>query len=261
MVTVRGGHRIGTMFGPYEVHSVIARGMAKDPAKRFASAGEFAAAANAAVTAPRPQPQQTREFPTHWPPAPAQQRRGMGSVQLVMAGAAVGLLLMAVAVSLWLMLKPNRNTAPSAPEATPLTTTTEPPSSKTSDESTATSRPSSTTSTTTSQQSVSNVPGADAQGFVNSSARCDSGNPAAAMARTDQSVLVVCQAEPGKFYYRGQRLSDGASLELANAARSPGGWDVTNPADGTRYLIRPDQLTITNGRVSEVEQMVQYASS
>jgi serine/threonine-protein kinase len=57
------------------------------------------------------------------------------------------------------------------------------------------------------------------------------------------------------------RVSDGASLELANPQRNSDGWDVTNPADGTRYVIRPDKLTITNGRVSEVEPMVQYASS
>jgi hypothetical protein len=81
------------------------------------------------------------------------------------------------------------------------------------------------------------------------------------MARTTKSVLVVCQAGPGNFYYRGVRLSDGASIELANAVRSSGGWDVTNPADGTRYEIRPDSLTIANGRVSETEPMVQYVSS
>ena len=81
------------------------------------------------------------------------------------------------------------------------------------------------------------------------------------MARTTKSVLVVCQAGPGSYYYRGVRVSDGANIQLANAARSSGGWDVTNPADGTQYVIRPDALTITNGRVSETEPMVGYASS
>jgi serine/threonine-protein kinase len=80
------------------------------------------------------------------------------------------------------------------------------------------------------------------------------------MARTTKSLLVVCQTGRGNFYYRGLRLSDGASIELANAVRASGGWDVTNPADGTRYLIRPAQLTITNGRATEVEAMVNYAS-
>ena len=81
------------------------------------------------------------------------------------------------------------------------------------------------------------------------------------MARTTKSLLVVCQAGPDNFYYRGTRLSDGASLELPNAVRNGDGWSVTNPADGTVYLIRPDQLTISRGVVSEAEPMVQYASS
>jgi serine/threonine-protein kinase len=49
--------------------------------------------------------------------------------------------------------------------------------------------------------------------------------------------VVVCQAGPGNFYYRGVRLSDGASIELDGAVRSSGGFDVTNPADGTRYPV------------------------
>ena len=82
------------------------------------------------------------------------------------------------------------------------------------------------------------------------------------MARTTQSVLVVCRAGPGDFYYRGVRLSDGAGIELANAVRSSGGFDVTNPTDGTRYQIRPDALTITppDGR-AVTEPMVHYATS
>jgi hypothetical protein len=81
------------------------------------------------------------------------------------------------------------------------------------------------------------------------------------MARTTKSVLVVCRAGPGDFYYRGVRLSDGASIELADAVRSSGGYDVTNPADGTRYQIRPDTLKIISpsGRAS-TEPMVEYAS-
>ena len=81
------------------------------------------------------------------------------------------------------------------------------------------------------------------------------------MARTTQSVLVVCQVGPGNFYYRGVRLSDGASIELANAVRSSQGFDVTNPTDGTRYQIRPTSLTITppSGQASS-EPMLDYAS-
>jgi hypothetical protein len=67
---------------------------------------------------------------------------------------------------------------------------------------------------------------------------------------------------PGSFYYRGVRLSDGAGIELANAVRSSGGFDVTNPTDGTRYQVRPNGLTMVqpDGQVFS-EPMVQYASS
>jgi serine/threonine-protein kinase len=73
---------------------------------------------------------------------------------------------------------------------------------------------------------------------------------------------VVCRAGPGDFYYRGVRLSDSAGIELGNAVRSSGGFDVTNPTDGTRYQIRPDSLTIVPPDGQPVtEPMVQYATS
>jgi serine/threonine-protein kinase len=178
--------------------------------------------------------------------------------------AALGLLLTAFAASLWLMLGTNRTSAPPAPpHAVPPRTTESLPT--TAKPSTTSSRPTSlqpATSVPTTSRSQTSLDGADAQGFVGyPAARCDAGSSPAAMARTTKSVLVVCQAGPGNFYYRGLRLSDGASIELTNVARTPGGWDVTNTADGTRYLIRPDQLTITNGRASEVEPIVEYASN
>ena len=119
-----------------------------------------------------------------------------------------------------------------------------------------------TQATATSQAPVA-LPGTDAQGFIDyPGARCDAGSSPAALARTTQSVFVVCGAGPGDFYYRGIRLSDGAGIELANVVRSPGGFDVTNLTDGTRYQIRPDGLTIVppDGQVI-TEPMVQYATS
>jgi serine/threonine-protein kinase len=75
-------------------------------------------------------------------------------------------------------------------------------------------------------------------------------------------VLVVCGTGAGNYHYRGVRLSDGAGIELANAVRSSGGFDVTNPADGTRYQIRPNGLTIVQpDRKTVSEPMVQYAAS
>jgi hypothetical protein len=105
--------------------------------------------------------------------------------------------------------------------------------------------------------------GTDEQGFLNSAARCDPGNRAAAMGSTEQTALVLCQTGPGAFYYRGVRLSDHALTALANAVRSVNGFDVTNPADGTLYEIRPHRLTLkmANGQVAGQETMVAYWSS
>ena len=82
------------------------------------------------------------------------------------------------------------------------------------------------------------------------------------MARTTKSVLVIFQTAQASFYYRGVRLSDNAGIELANAVRSSGGFDVTNPTDGTRYEVRPTSLTILSpdGQVYS-EPMLDYASS
>ncbi|MGO9157648.1 serine/threonine-protein kinase [Mycobacterium sp.] len=118
-----------------------------------------------------------------------------------------------------------------------------------------------TESSTTSAPRPS-LPGTDGQGWVGSYARCDPANPPALMAQTTKSLVVVCQAGPGNYYYRGVRMSDGASIELANAVRTSGGFDVTNPADGTRYQVRPDVLNIISpGGHVDSEPMVQYASS
>lgn len=81
------------------------------------------------------------------------------------------------------------------------------------------------------------------------------------MGRTTKSVLVICESDPTFAFYRGVRLIDGAAIELLNAVRSGGGWDVTNPADGTRYQVRPTSLTIiTSDSQVFTEPMTQYAA-
>ena len=103
--------------------------------------------------------------------------------------------------------------------------------------------------------------GTDGQGFVGHSARCDAGSSPAAMVRTANSLAVVCQTGANSYYYRGERLSDGAPLQLNNVVRSGGGFDATNPADGARYEVRPDRLTIiSGGGVDSSEPVLQYGS-
>ena len=97
---------------------------------------------------------------------------------------------------------------------------------------------------------------------MGSYARCGPGSVPAVMAQTTKSQVVVCQTAPGNFYYRGVRLSDGASIQLANAVRSSAGFDVTNPVDGTRYQVRPNAVAIIqpDGR-ADSEPVVQYTAS
>ena len=103
--------------------------------------------------------------------------------------------------------------------------------------------------------------GTDGQGFVGHTARCDAGNTPAAAIRTANSLAVVCESGPGSYYYRGERLRDGANLQLANVSPSGGGYTVTNPADGARYDVQPGMLTISSrSGVDSAEPALEYGS-
>jgi hypothetical protein len=105
------------------------------------------------------------------------------------------------------------------------------------------------------------LPDADTHGFLNyaGAARCHGVDPAVLIVRTQQSAAVMCQSIPGEYYYRGLRLSDGATMELAGATAAGTGFTVTNPADGTKYELSRSGLEIQGPGQSVSESAIESA--
>ena len=242
---------------------VIARGMTKQRTARFASAGELARAASGAVSAAYEPvavgagaaPLRTRPFAAVYPnpddtgcspyppveaPSPRTHRPLVGRLPLVVAGAAVLLVVAGLIVAL-VSAFVDHGAPPEASNASPAPSSAPPPKTPT------LSAP---------------VRGADGLGFVGEPARCDPGNPPAAVVRTAKSLAVVCENLSGSYYYRGERIRDGAHIELSNAERVGDGFDVTNPVDGVLYEVRPNRLRIISGEhVDSSEPVLQYATA
>ena len=175
--------------------------------------------------------------------------------------AATGVIALAVGFGGWALVRMHDDAAAPGPLTNPPTSWAAPPPPAWMSATPAPEAPAS--ASTTAQLSITSLPGTDDLGWTAyPGARCDSGNQPAVMGRTAQSVVVVCQIQPGNFYYRGVRLSDGAGIELANAVRSSDGFDVTNPVDGTHYQVRPTGIAITSpGGQLYPEPMIEYWAS
>ena len=277
-----------------QMDQVIATGMAKEPDERFATTKDLADAARAALskkitgaaadetvhtaeatirakpsgarTGSRSKPPGTRRFSQRWPNPEGTdytpykdhveqhekhtQKRIFGAGQMALAIGAAAMLTAALVAALWLIFS-SRTESPGKPSGTPNAASAQ------------STTPIEPTTPTTSHSVINSLPGTDSLGFVDyPNARCDPGNQPAVMARTTLSVLVVCQLSPGSYYYyRAVRISDNASIELANAVRTLAGFDVTNPADGSLRQVRPTYVRIVfpDGPVQS-EPIVEYTS-
>ncbi len=97
----------------------------------------------------------------------------------------------------------------------------------------------------------------DDKGFLQSSARCDGALAAAAIARTDASLVTICVDENVNYTYRGVRLADGAALDLP--AEATGVREFVARNDGVTYSLSNQQLVITAGdTVVRREPVIEY---
>jgi hypothetical protein len=101
---------------------------------------------------------------------------------------------------------------------------------------------------------------ADAHGFVvfGDGARCFNSDPALMFMRTEKSALVVCRSEVSRLYYRGYRMSDGATIDLYDVYPQAGGYVAVNALDNARYVITSSGFKlIQNGDVVASEPAVE----
>jgi hypothetical protein len=105
--------------------------------------------------------------------------------------------------------------------------------------------------------SASAAPASDAQGYVDSTARCASAAETVLFGSTDDSRVAICSVPGGKYEYRGVRLRDGAKL-IAAATRNGDGAFVAENA-GIEYLVTSKSLLLSAGeRVIREEAMTDF---
>jgi hypothetical protein len=100
----------------------------------------------------------------------------------------------------------------------------------------------------------------DDKGFVNSTARCDGAQTAAAIGRTERSFVVICAGQNGHYEYLGVRLSDDAVLRTAAETTPAHGFLARNAS--VTYAVSPTELVVTEGEtVIKQEPMLEFRGS
>ena len=87
------------------------------------------------------------------------------------------------------------------------------------------------------------APPSDAQGYVDSTARCAKPDTAVLFGTTATSRVAICKIAGGEFEYRGVRVRDGAKLITAASQTSDGGYVIEN--DGVTYTITTSSLSVS----------------
>lgn len=249
-----------------DMDPVIARGLATNPADRFGSCGEFASALRGGpLRVPPPQSMtiaapSVTPFPPPTPLPPPTPRSGSRPPVWVLAGFG---LLAAVAVVLGgtLLTRSQQQSRTATPLESSAIESAGAPSTPRS--SVAASAPEIAGRPLIPQRSTLILPDADASGFINynGGARCAQPDPAVMILRTRQSAVVICRGAAGGLYYRGYRISDGATIELGDVLSTATGYRAVNGAEGAFYDVSSRGLVIAqNGEVLSDEPAVESAS-
>src|SRR5260370_21095043 len=76
-------------------------------------------------------------------------------------------------------------------------------------------------------------------------ARCNHTNPAVAMGRASQSLVVICQTGVGRVYCKGFGLQNGSSVEIDDPRRMRAASTFVATNNRGQYSFSPTALTIT----------------
>ena len=105
--------------------------------------------------------------------------------------------------------------------------------------------------------SASAAPVTDAQGYVDSTARCAPPATAVLFGSTERSRVAICKSSGGQYEYRGVRVRDGARLIVPATQSGSDGFAAEN--DGVTYTVTAKSLVVGMGnKVIREESMVDF---